>query len=283
MLSDLFRICWLLLTCWRARCAGGGEEEDPDLNAEFYTCYNTAAIFCVDATVVPLSAAQLQAAGAATCETPHINHIPLPNDSHPLSAGMETSMFEPIKHTFWQLWGEERWLPFWSALINAHARLWGAVNDDRMRFCWQISAKKMNILCKTYNHHKQPNSHSRLTEINNSFWKVWRNSIHFGGSATFVLFRLNAQPRLLRWTQMEVYIFLHLFPDKSHPLREYDSALNVLPEILMSGPVARFHCSKCWYAFLWQRCLCSPGCFPAGRTINSFEGPSELKQMDIYH
>lgn len=124
---------------------------------------------------------------------------------------------------------------------------------------------------------------TRLTEIYNSFWKVWRNSIHFGSSATFVLFRLNVQSRFLRWTQTEVFFSLHLFPDKSHPLKEYDGALNVLPETLMSGPMGRFHCSKCWFAFLRRRCLCSPGCFPAGRTINSLEGASELKQMDIYH
>lgn len=102
-----------------------------------------------------------------------INHFLLPNDSHPLSAGMERSMFESIKHTFWQLWGEEKWLPFWwSALINTHVRLWGAVNDDWIRFCWQISAKK-----------KKKMNTTRLTEIYNSFW---RNSIHFGSSATFV-------------------------------------------------------------------------------------------------
>lgn len=32
-----------------------------------------------------------------------MNHILLPNDSHPLSAGMETSVFESIKHTFRKL------------------------------------------------------------------------------------------------------------------------------------------------------------------------------------
>lgn len=73
------------------------------------------------------------------------------------------------------------------------------------------------------------------------------------------------------------------FRDKSHPLKEYDSALNVLPEILMSGPIARFHCNKCWYTFMWWSCLHSWGCFSAGSTINSFKGRSELNQTDIYH
>lgn len=128
-----------------------------------------------------------------------------------------------------------------------------------------------------------------ISDGNKNSRKIWRNSIHFGVSVTFVSFGINVQLRLLRWTQMELPPWLNAqtpppdFQDKSHPLKEYDSALNVLPEILMSGPIARFHCNKCWYTFMWWSCLHSWGCFSAGSTINSFKGRSELNQTDIYH
>lgn len=152
-------------------------------------------------------------------------------------------------------------------------------------------SKSLTFQHINYWNSKQPNMHVGLTEMYNNFWKGWRNSIHFGVSVTFVLFRIERSAFAEhKWS----YLFdwaqgppppppPYLFQDKSHPLKEYDSALNVLPEILMSGPIARFHCNKCWYTFMWWSCLCSWGCFPAGSTINSFKGRSDLNQADIYH
>lgn len=157
-------------------------------------------------------------------------------------------------------------------------------------FCERNSAKTGFCNAWAVRLPSSQNIHFRLMEIYNNSRKIWRNSIHFGVSVTFVLFGMNVQPRLLRWTQMELPPRLNAWPpptphfqDKSHPLKEYDSALNVLPEILMSGPIARFHCNKCWYTFMWWSCLHSWGCFSAGSTINSFKGRSELNQTDIYH
>lgn len=117
MLSNLVKMCWLLLICMLRWWRWGGR-----------SWFKSQILqSCCNYSVLTQRWCNFQQRNYKLRVQPHvehpppppINHIPLPNDTHPLSAGMETSMFKSIKQTFWQLWGEERWLPFWwSAPIN---------------------------------------------------------------------------------------------------------------------------------------------------------------------